>query len=268
MSIALMTHAWKLGIPSGQKMVLLALCDNANDQGECYPSVSMLIEKCSMSERTIQGHISDLEKQGFVTRNMRSGRATLYRIDPRRIRTPAEFAPPQNLRPTPAEFAPPPPQNLRPTPAESAPITISEPSIEPSVNQKQRSQASSTDKENGIALPAWLPESVWGSYLDHRKAMKSPMTPRAQELTIRKIVEIRDSGHDPVAAIEQTIINGWKGVFPPRDPPNQRAAPTRDQSRAIAAQTQLSDFLNDDGTPKGQPHDPRTITADAPRLVG
>lgn len=53
--------------------------------------------------------------------------------------------------------------------------------------------------------------------------------------------------------------------------PKARASPghiSRDQSRSIAAQTNLSDFLNDDGTPKGQPHDPRTINADAPRLVG
>jgi DNA-binding transcriptional regulator YhcF (GntR family) len=89
-SIALMTLVWKAALPSGRKMVLLALCDNANDQGECYPSVPMLAEKCSMGERTVQQHITDLETDGIVRRAMRGGRSTVYHINPRKICTPAE----------------------------------------------------------------------------------------------------------------------------------------------------------------------------------
>jgi len=37
MSVALMAQAWKSKYGSTAKLVLLALCDNANDQGECYP---------------------------------------------------------------------------------------------------------------------------------------------------------------------------------------------------------------------------------------
>ena len=121
MSIALMTEAWKAELPSGRKFVLLSLCDNANDQGECYPSIAMIAKRCSMSVRAVQGHILALESDGVVVRVERIGRSTLYRINPRRICTPAESAPPQNLHPTPAESAPhprrictPPPQNLHP----------------------------------------------------------------------------------------------------------------------------------------------------------
>ena len=121
-----MTLAWKSDLPSGRKMVLLALCDNANDQGECFPSVPMLAKKCSMGERTVQQHISDMEVSGILKREMRTGRSTIYHINPRNFCTPADFAPPQNLHHTPAESAPPPPQNLHHTPAESAPKTIKE----------------------------------------------------------------------------------------------------------------------------------------------
>jgi DNA-binding transcriptional ArsR family regulator len=178
-SIALMTSAWKLPIPAGRKMVLLALCDNANDQGECYPSVSMLTEKCSMSERSIQGHISDLEKDGLLVRDLRSGRSTMYRLNPRRICTPAEFAPPQNLHPTPAESAPPPPQNLHPTPAESAPITVSEPSIEPK-EEKQRQRATSPRFDaQAHLLTLGVSESVARDWLTHRKTQKAAPTETA-----------------------------------------------------------------------------------------
>ena len=77
-----MTLAWKSDLPSGEKMVLLALCDNANDQGECYPSVSMLSEKCSLSERSVFNHIAKLEKIGAIVRENRTGRSTIYHLDP------------------------------------------------------------------------------------------------------------------------------------------------------------------------------------------
>jgi hypothetical protein len=128
MSITLMTLAWKSDFQSGRKMVLLALCDNASDEGVCYPGIPTLARKCSMGERTIQGHIADLEKLGIVRREFRTGRSTLYQIDGSKI------CPPQILHHPPAEFAPPPPQDLHHPPADLAPITITESSDEPPDN--------------------------------------------------------------------------------------------------------------------------------------
>ena len=157
MSISLMTDVWKLRLQAPRKMVLLALADNANDEGtDCWPSVGKLVEKCSMSERAVQGHLAALEEDGYIKRHERLGRSNKFTIHVDRIRleilqkvkalvdTPAESAPPQdvpnlppqNLHPspsnphgihTPAESAP--PQDLHPTPAESAPITTKEPSL-------------------------------------------------------------------------------------------------------------------------------------------
>ena len=87
MSIALMTLAWQSDIASGPKMVLLSLCDNANEAGECYPSIAAMCRRCSMSERTVQGHINTLEKHGCLSRQERQGRSTVYTINPRRICT-------------------------------------------------------------------------------------------------------------------------------------------------------------------------------------
>jgi hypothetical protein len=156
MSIALMTLAWKTDLPSGRKMVLLALCDNANDQGECYPSIDSIANKCSMGERTVQQHIGDMEAAGILIRGFRKGRSTVYKIDPRNFCTPAESAPPQISHPTPLKSAPPPPQNFPQTPADLAPITIKEPSTEPS----QKRQAA-----RGTRLPStWTLPKSWGEW--------------------------------------------------------------------------------------------------------
>ena len=66
MSIKLMAKAWEMPIPSGQKMVLLALCDHANDDGDCYPSQKKLAKKCSMSSRAISNHIKWLHDCGIL----------------------------------------------------------------------------------------------------------------------------------------------------------------------------------------------------------
>lgn len=144
MSIRLMTEAWKSDLATGPKMVLLALCDSANDQGECYPSVLTLVEKCSMSQRSVFSHIDMLSKIGAVSRKNRPGRSTVYHLDPCKFCTPANSAPlqslhttpansapptPANFAPTPANFAPPPLQILHPTPANFAPITVIESSV-------------------------------------------------------------------------------------------------------------------------------------------
>lgn len=147
-----MTDAWKANIPAGRKMVLLALCDNANDQGECYPSISMLAEKCSMSERSVFNHVADLENSGAIVRKNRAGRSTVYHIDPCKFCTPANSAPLQPLHPTPATVAP---------------ITINEPSIEPSRNRQRGSV---------VAKPDDVSADLWADFVTHRKSKKAAIT--------------------------------------------------------------------------------------------
>ena len=71
MSVKLMAKAWEMPIPTGQKMVLLALCDHANDDGACYPSQDKIAQKCSMSLRAIVRHIKWLEMRGVLVKERR-----------------------------------------------------------------------------------------------------------------------------------------------------------------------------------------------------
>jgi DNA-binding transcriptional ArsR family regulator len=227
MSIALMTEAWKSSIASGPKMVLLSLCDNANDQGECYPSISTIAERCSMSERAVQGHISSLQKMHIVRRVQRSGRSTIYHIDPRRICTPAESAPPQTLHPTPAESAPPPPQNLHPTPAESAPITVNEPSIEPSLNRHKT-----------LPRPDDVSESVWADFLLIRKSKKSVLTKTALD-GMRS--EAEKAGLSMDQALAMCCTRGWQSFKAEWVKPDNKAINPADIARVTVAGTKDPD---------------------------
>lgn len=216
MSIRLMTEAWKSDMPSGRKMVLLALCDNANDQGECYPSISMLAEKCSMSERSVFNHIADLEKVGAIARQSRTGRSTVYTIDPCKFCTPANSAPLQLLQGTPANSAPTPLQPLHPTPATVAPITINEPSIEPSDNHKTRKSRRLVTTD--FVLPDWIPADAWAAFMETRKTKKAKSTAYALGLIVKSLEAFKADGHDPLAILNASIKAGWSDVYPPKVP--------------------------------------------------
>lgn len=84
MSISLMTLAWKAGLESSPKFVLLSLCDNANDQGECVTSLSMIAKRCGMSTLGACRPIQTLVDMGLLTVFERAGR-TIYRLDERRL---------------------------------------------------------------------------------------------------------------------------------------------------------------------------------------
>ena len=94
MSVKLMASAWDLDIPSTEKMVLMCLCDFANDDGgNCWPSIATLARKCSKSERTVQGAVRWLEDNGYLKTCDQVGKRRDYLLNPRKICTPAESAP-------------------------------------------------------------------------------------------------------------------------------------------------------------------------------
>ena len=124
MSVKLMSAAWDMALPMGQKMLLLALCDHANDDGVCYPSQEKLAQKCSMGERTVISHIQWLERHGIVSRERRQNtqrrKSDLYQITLGNYTPePANSAPansaPAKFSPEPANFAPSEPANFAPS---------------------------------------------------------------------------------------------------------------------------------------------------------
>ena len=194
-----------------ERLVLLALADHANDDGVCYPSTGRLCQRTGLKERAVQGHIKTLVAGGYLTIEPNAGPrgANVFHIH----MTPAESAPPQNLRPRRKQQYP--PQKTTVPPAESA--------DEPSNNHQEPSK--------GVReiLLSVLSAEVADAYIEHRKAKRSKITVRAAELIAKKL-----SDHpSPNAVVERSIENGWTGVFPDQ----VQAATTRRTFTAPAATT-------------------------------
>lgn len=208
-----MSAAFKTALSSTHKFVFVALCDNANDQGECFPSVSMLAEKTSLSDRAVQKSITYLCESGFLSRNIRNGRSTYYTVTPPHIWAippnvvhPRITFTPNDVHPTPERGSPPPPNVVHPTPERGSPITIKEPSVESSIEPSKARRAKS--EPAGIDVFAGIDEQVVSDFKKLRVAKKAAIT----ETAIRGIQrEAELAGVTLEGALRICCERGWAG---------------------------------------------------------
>lgn len=57
-----------------------------------------------------------------------------------------------------------------------------------------------------------------------RKAIKKPLTDRARKLVVYELQRIKDAGHDPNAALDQSTNHCWADVYVPKEKPIERVA--------------------------------------------
>lgn len=198
MSIALMSIVWKLDLPPGEKLVLLSLADQANDDGrQCWPSVETIAERSGQGIRTVRRALSSLEEKGHLTRKHREGTSTQYHVHPCQNGTPAKSAPLPKTTMTPA--------NLAPKPSRTTNTSIKR------------------------ALPAnWWPED-FGEGTE-----SSAIVAGWDEKTLRRHVEQFAAHHSAVgskytnwqAAWSKWVLNTEK--FKPRPPPETRGGSLAD----------------------------------------
>ena len=65
-----------------------------------------------------------------------------------------------------------------------------------------------------VPKPEWLPIETWGEFVKMRKAGKGKFTPHAEKLLLSELGRLVGEGQDAKAVLEQSIVNGWKSVFP------------------------------------------------------
>jgi DNA-binding transcriptional ArsR family regulator len=73
-SIKLMERVWETTLPTAEKMVLLVIADHANANGtNSWPGVETIARKSSMTPRSVQRHIRNLEERGLIVTKRQQG---------------------------------------------------------------------------------------------------------------------------------------------------------------------------------------------------
>ena len=96
------------------------------------------------------------------------------------------------------------------------------------INKPPKSPKQASFDPAGVDLPEWLSVSVWKSWVDYRRDLKKPIKSQ-QTVTqaINLLERCKCSGYQPEEIINQSIANGWQGLFEPKG----IKQPARNQSR-------------------------------------
>lgn len=72
-------------------------------------------------------------------------------------------------------------------------------------------ESNKENTSNKEELPEWINKEVWKNWEGYRKEKKQKLTPRSITLQLKYLEQHKDTH---VAIIEQSIQNGWTGLFP------------------------------------------------------
>ena len=232
MSIALMSMAWKAQLGAAQKLCLLAMCDWANDDGgSLHPSIKAISIRVGVTERHAKRIVHDLINDGwlYVTGNLfggAPGAVRNYRINLKKLTETgdAHVTPTGDTHVTGDNMS-------RVTPmsetgdthvtggvtpmSETGDTHVTQPTIEPPKNHQgtakgtrahTRAQAHAPEQP----LPDGLDMAAWKAWQQYRIDIRKPIKP-ASILAAQK--SLAGFGANQPAVVEQSIANGWQGLF-------------------------------------------------------
>ncbi|HBV3516793.1 TPA: replication protein [Klebsiella pneumoniae] len=79
-----------------------------------------------------------------------------------------------------------------------------------------------------VQLPDWLSAEIWLSWVAYRRDLKKPI--KSQQ-TVTQAINLLDrcrlNGYSPEEIINQSIANGWQGLFEPKGAKQPSRAPSR-----------------------------------------
>lgn len=84
----------------------------------------------------------------------------------------------------------------------------------PITNNQEPVKTKKAAPSSEVSLPEWIANDSFEAFIEHRKKLKAPMTNLAQTRLIAELSRLREDGNEPQAVLDQSILNGWKGVFP------------------------------------------------------
>ncbi|HGN1374559.1 TPA: helix-turn-helix domain-containing protein [Proteus mirabilis] len=204
--------AWSLDLKAPQKILILSLADRADEYHCCYPSIQRLVKDTGLDKKTIgkwinlmieDGLISDTGERKGPTKRVRVLRlniepeCTQKRDDPKSGNVPKNGS-----------------LNVPKNGSLNVPKNGS---------QNQSLETNNEPKKKGFDakkefIPDWLDREIWFNWIDYRNEIKKPLkTKKTFELQVKFLLQCLEEGYSPEEIINQSITNGWQGLFKPKN---------------------------------------------------
>ncbi len=117
------------------------------------------------------------------------------------------------------------------------------------INNPPKSPRAVSFDASAVQLPEWLSAEIWSSWVAYRRDLKKPI--KSQQ-TVTQAINLLDrcrlNGYSPEEIINQSIANGWQGLFEPKG-----ARPQRRQESPVTerfadkdyGKTEIPDWMRD-----------------------
>ncbi len=73
------------------------------------------------------------------------------------------------------------------------------------------------DVSLSVVVPEWIPSEAWVKFVLMRIKMRKSLTEDAMRLAVRRLEKLRAEGHSPESVLEWSVLNGYQGLFPPKE---------------------------------------------------
>jgi hypothetical protein len=166
----------------------LANCANA-ETGACFPSVAYLAKKLSVTTRTIQRTLSDLEEKGRIKR------VFTYNNDGKQQTSAYIFYPDTSVTPLP---------DARVTPEGDARVTHNQEDL---TRKKER-------KNKQKEIPDHVDKELWAEWMEVRKKKKAVNSPTAINALLNRLHDCEVAGYEINFAIGIAVEESWKSINP------------------------------------------------------
>ena len=226
-----MSRVWELSRNSGTELLLLlAIADFADDDGNAYPSVATLATKCRMTQRNANLLLAKLRRSGELEVSVGTGP---YGTNRYRVSLPSAplkcTSPLKRTSPPEASITPEGPFTLKPaspTPEAGFPAPLKSASDKPSLNRQEpntsasrarrtsSSPGPSSDRQTmnakaaAVLKPEGVSDTTWADFLALRKAKRAPVTDTALRGIAREAAQAGVSLDD---ALRTCCERGWTG---------------------------------------------------------
>jgi hypothetical protein len=246
MSVAATNYVWYVSTVEGSdRLVLLALADFADEDGNCFGSWGKLCQKTRLCRATIATSLKRLRAAGHLVMVEKGHRklagdgaeASIWQI-PGVSEMGLKLRPVQDLDPSGLK--------LRPKWSKSQTQVVQDldPNVKKHKEQEETKGADAPAAATPLPSPPSFPDvavprpkppkfdpaslslphgtglaNAWAEFAQHRREIKAPLTPTAAKRIIDDLSAVNESA--AVEALRKSVKHGWRGVFveTPKDTP-------------------------------------------------
>lgn len=203
MSVEAITWAFSQQVGNATaKSVLVAMANCAGPEFVCWPSMAYLQTVTEQDRKTVLANIKRLKQRRLIAateeRKGKTGQVVVYRLNP----TAEESQERNSSENGPVPFFP-----------AKGPVFPANRSQKRDTEPKGTVSEPSKAKSVSFALPGWVPVESWDAWVEMRKAIKKPLTPRALQLAVGKLARLQEQGHDAAAVLDQSTLNSWQDLY-------------------------------------------------------